>query len=171
MLPPPRLSSVLLLSLAVLAVSAQKPSLVPRSGDATRLPEVNAQVLAFVEVHRGKRVGTGQCWDLAAAALNAAHAKWDGRYGFGTPVDPVMEVVLPGDIIQFEGVLVEHVGPNSKSQESFSHHTAIVQAVLGTGHYTIAHQNFGRAGRKVSLLDLELDHIVKGTFTIYRPGR
>ena len=49
--------------------------------------------------------------------------------------------------------------------------TAIVHAVQGKGRYTIAHQNFGRAGRKVSLAELELDHIVKGKYTIYRPGR
>lgn len=167
----PRISVALLVGLCVVTASAQEPALGPQIVDTTRLPEVNKQILAFVDANMGKRVGTGQCWDLAAAALEAAHAKWDGHYGFGTPVDPATEEVLPGDIIQFEGVLVEHVTPNSKSQESFGHHTAIVQAVLGKGHFTIAHQNFGRAGRKVSLMDLELDHIVKGKYTIYRPGR
>ena len=171
MLTPPRLLILIVFTLAILGTSAQTPALAPQAVASIGLPEVNTRILAFVDAHMGKRVGTGQCWDLAAAALEAAHAKWEGPYGFGTPVDPATDDVLPGDIIQFEEVIVEHVGPNSKSQDSFDHHTAIVQAVRGKGHYTIAHQNFGRAGKKVNVMDLELDHIVKGSYTIYRPGR
>ena len=167
----PRITVAILVGLCVVTASAQEPPIGPQTVDTTRLPEVNKQILAFVDAHMDKRVGTGQCWDLAAAALEAAHAKWDGHYGFGTPVDPATEEVLPGDIIQFEGVVIEYEGTKSKFQESMGHHTAIVHAVQGKGRYTIAHQNFGRAGRKVSLAELELDHIVKGKYTIYRPGR
>lgn len=139
--------------------------------DGLALPVLNQRVLDFVDAHLGRRVGTGQCWDLAAEALNRAGATWDGRYGFGEPIDPMRQDVLPGDIIQFEGVLVEYSDATSRTQQSMSHHTAIVHAMHGAGHYTLAHQNFGRAGREVSLLDLRLEHIVKGTYTIYRPRR
>lgn len=156
-----------------LAVSSIVYGQAPGRGekDALDLPELNRRVLDFVDAHLNRRVGKGQCWDLAAEALKEAGASWDGRYGFGEPIDPKKQDALPGDIIQFEGVLVEYSDATSRAQESMSHHTAIVHDVHEAGHYTLAHQNFGRAGRKVSLLDLRVEHIVKGTFTIYRPRR
>jgi hypothetical protein len=164
-------SIALFLALFPLAVSAQVPQAGPKAADTADLPAVNRHVLAFVDAHLGKRVGRGQCWDLAAAALEAAHANWDGQYRFGTPVDPATEDVMPGDIIQFEGIETEYVSPNGRFNQRMPHHTAIVHAVHGKGRYTLAHQNFGRAGRKVSLTELETDHIVKGTYTVYRPFR
>lgn len=161
---------VSLSALFMLSASAQPPGDGSKILNTGQLPEVNRQVLAFVDAHMGKRVGRGQCWDLAAAALQAAHAHWDGQYQFGTPLGPGAEV-LPGDIIQFEGVVTEDPSPHGRFYQSMSHHTAIVHAVHANGRYTLVHQNFGRAGRKVSLTELETEHIVKGTFTIYRPGR
>jgi hypothetical protein len=167
----PHVSIALLPALFALAASAQMPEAGPQAVDTARLPAVNRAVLAFVDAHMGRRVGRGQCWDLAAAALRSAHANWDGRYGFGDPVDPATEDVLPGDIIQFEGVEIEYASPNGRYHQSMAQHTAVVHAVHGKGRYTLAHQNFGRAGRKVNLAELEVDHIVKGTYTVYRPVR
>lgn len=164
-------SIALLSGLFALTVSAQVPEVGPRSVDTMQLPEVNRRVLTYVDSHMGKRIGSGQCWDLAAFALEAAHATWDGHYRFGTPVDPATEEVLPGDIIQFEGVEIEYDTPNGRSHESMGHHTAIVHAVHGKGRFTLAHQNFGRRDHKVNLTELDLANIVKGTYTIFRPVR
>lgn len=117
----------------------------------------------------GKKVGHGECWDLAAEALNSAHAQWDGFYGFGTKVQPTE--ALPGDIIQFEGVQVEVRSPDSIRRESYGHHTAIVTAVLAPGVFTIAHQNAGPGGRKVNETELALSNVITGTLTFYRPVR
>ncbi|HEY0975949.1 MAG TPA: hypothetical protein VGE21_00650 [Flavobacteriales bacterium] len=133
------------------------------------LPPTNGKVLDFVERHLNKRVGTGECWDLAAAALRSAGATWDGAYGFGRPVDPDQEPVLPGDIVQFEGVEVRYSTPTTEHRENMSHHSAIIHAVLGEGHYRLAHQNFGRGRRTVGLTDWSTVHTTKGTWTFFRP--
>lgn len=161
----------LLMGTLVSTLSAQTPGSGNGIPVGSVLPDVNAQVIDYVNAHMGKRVGTGECWDLAAEALNKAGAKWNGKYVFGTPLDPAKDEVLPGDIIQFEGVIVRYKTANAEHRESMGHHTAIVYTVHGKGEYTLAHQNFGPAGRKVNLTELSLDHIVKGKYTIYRPGR
>lgn len=139
--------------------------------DGSSLPPLNRKVLDHVEAHMGKRVGTGQCWDLAAAALEAAGARWDGAYGFGRRIDPGQEPVLPGDIVQFEGVEVHYRTATSEHHESMAHHSAIIHAVIGDGRYRLVHQNFGRAGKKVGLTEWSTAHVVKGTYTFFRPVR
>jgi hypothetical protein len=133
------------------------------------LPPLNQRIVDHVATVQGSKVGRGECWDLAAKALNKAGAKWDGIYGFGRRIDPRKEPILPGDILQFEGVTMEHRTANGREQYSFSKHTAVVIAVHGPGEVTIAHQNFGPTGRKVSTLRLQLSDLVKGSLLFYRP--
>src|SRR6187431_3356267 len=61
------------------------------------LPELNRRIVAFVDAHKGMKVDRGECWDLAAVALDSAGAKWDRKLGFGRLLDPQREEVLPGD--------------------------------------------------------------------------
>lgn len=131
---------------------------------------MNRAVLAFVQAHMGKTVGTGECWDLAALALDKVGAAWDHDLRFGREVDPKREAVLPGDIMQFEGVEVNYARGTSRVRESYGHHTAIVQAVKSPGVFTLAHQNIGR-GRFVQLSDLAVADVTKGVYRIYRPVR
>lgn len=133
------------------------------------LPPLNQRVLGFADAHLGKPVGTGECWDLAAAALNEAGANWDGKYRFGREVDLKAERVLPGDIIQFEGIETLVRTATSESRERMGHHTAIVHATHGDGRYTLAHQNFGPSGRKVGLTEWDARTVIRGRYTIYRP--
>ena len=135
----------------------------------TALPELNQRIVAYTLSQQGKKVDRGECWDLAAQALNQAGAKWDGLYGFGRAYDPKKEPVLPGDIIQFEGVTMEHRTATGMTQYSFMKHTAVVTAVQGPDEVTILHQNFGKAGRKVSSLQLLPGDVVKGKLLFYRP--
>jgi len=127
------------------------------------------RVAAYAEAAMGRRVGRGECWDLAQYALNDAGARWDGFYGFGNRLDTNEHVVQRGDIVQFEGVLVERVTATSMEQATMGHHTAIVLSVQGSGHFLLAHQNFGRAGRKVSRYELVMTDVKRGTITFYRP--
>ncbi|MEZ4806840.1 MAG: CHAP domain-containing protein [Flavobacteriales bacterium] len=132
---------------------------------------VNERVVAFVMAHEGKKVGRGECWDLAAEALNSAGADWDGSYGFGALVAWREDEVLPGDIVQFENVRVEHRTENAIHTERYTKHTAVVVAVHGRGEFTIAHQNVGDRGRKVGRSELHMRDVRAGKIMFHRPGR
>jgi hypothetical protein len=140
-----------------------------RTAPLSGLPVLNQAVLNFVEQHMDKRVGTGQCWDLAAEALRNTNAAWDGLYRYGALINPDTDDILPGDIMQFEGVQVVVETPNSKTIEDMSHHTAIVYSTLGKSRFMIAHQNYGRQKKKVGITNLDLTHITTGEVFIYRP--
>ena len=134
-------------------------------------PELNARIIDFVNTKIKKRVGSGQCWDLAAEALRSVNASWDGMYKFGTQVDLLKDCLFPGDIIQFEGVVVKYEKDGVKWQENMSHHTAIIYEVKEKDVFTLAHQNIGTSGKKVGLTSLDLKHITKGKYTVYRPTK
>lgn len=124
-------------------------------------------VAAYAEAHMGTKVGRGECWDLAQAALNAAGAQWDGAYTFGEVV--TAEAVQRGDIVQFDRVVVEHRTEMSVARETLGPHTAIVIEVLAPGRFLLAHQNFGPQGRKVSRYELILTDVKRGSITFHRP--
>ena len=132
-------------------------------------PELNKQVVDFVTANLKKKVGKGECWDLAAGALNLIGAKWNGAYVYGDVVRYKTECVYPGDIIHFNGVKVTYEVDNRIYTEIMDQHTAIIYKVEGKGDYIIAHQNTAFSGRKVGLSPLNLEDITKGRFTIYRP--
>ena len=138
-------------------------------GNCDSIPALNQRVVAFVNDHTGKRVGSGECWDLAALALAKAGADRDGAYGFGRRVDPLKECVHPGDIIRFQGVLLRHTSESSTHEERMSEHTAVIMEVKGPGMYRIGHQNMDSTGRKVGFSDIDVRYIVKGKYTIHRP--
>jgi hypothetical protein len=135
------------------------------------IPELNRQIIAFVDTKFKKKVGRGECWDLAAEALNQAGAKWDGLLEFGKRVDPETDVIYPGDIIQFEKVQTKYQVGNMKYSASYYHHTAIVYKVLSPGVYQIAEQNTTQHGKKVSLGNFDISTVTKGTATFFRPQK
>lgn len=53
-------------------------------------PELNKKIVDFVNANMNKKVGRGECWDLAAQALNTNHAKWDRKLNYGTRVDSTL---------------------------------------------------------------------------------
>lgn len=127
------------------------------------IPELNEKVVEYALSQKGKTVGNGQCWTLAAEALKQAGARRSGAYGFGKQLGP-RDAILPGDVLQFE-----EASFRAPSAASMPHHTAIVAEVLGPETLKIVHQNFGRAGKTVSLLTIDLQGLVSGSVTIYRP--
>lgn len=131
-------------------------------------PNINKNIITFVNSKLNKKVGRGECWDLAAQALSSSQAKWDGRYSFGTKVDYTTECVYPGDIIQFERVVVEYTIDGSWMRDEMQHHTAIIYEVQSTGNFILAHQNYNNK-RKVVLTPLKMENIKKGKAVIYRP--
>ncbi|MCK9203585.1 MAG: hypothetical protein M0P58_03990 [Bacteroidales bacterium] len=139
------------------------------SGNCDSIPPLNQQIVDFAKSNIGHTVGRGECWDLAAAALNSNGARWDKQYKFGREVRVDKECICPGDIIQFEGVKVKYQVGNRRYEESMSHHTAIIYEIKETGELVLAHQNTNFSGRKVGLSELQLKNIVRGKYTIFRP--
>lgn len=164
---------LLIILLAILGLSSASPNIKSNSPciQCDSIPALNRAVVKFVNSVLGKKVNTGQCWDLAEEALNGLGAKWNHLYGFGREIDPTTECIYPGDIVQFEGILIEYAEGNGRVQESMGHHTAIIYSVKNQGEFELAHQNFGPKGKKVGVTNLVLKNIVKGHYSIFRPEK
>jgi hypothetical protein len=145
------------------------PSFSSERVDCDSIPLLNQKIISYVRTTIGTKVGHGECWDLAAQALNQNQALWDHKYKFGREINPARECVYPGDIIQFEGVLVRFSKGPRNYQETMEHHTAIVYEVKEKGVFVLIHQNTVYSGRKVGLSELDLKTIVRGKIKIYRP--
>ena len=140
----------------------------------TNIPVINQDVIKYVDKVIGKKVARGECWDLAAAALDHAGAYLDRStqksiYIFGKEINPKNEQVYPGDIIQIENAKLEYKKDNGIYTETMTHHTAIIYEVLGKSQFKIAHQNTSFSGKKVGLSDFNLNYLKKGSITFYRP--
>ncbi|MFC2124302.1 hypothetical protein ACFLU5_05785 [Bacteroidota bacterium] len=138
------------------------------------LPEINQEIVSYVKTVIGEKVGRGECWDLADAALTTNNAKFDKSsqktlYIFGKEYNPKKDIVLPGDIIQFENVTVKYENGNTIFTESYGHHTAIVYNVLENNHIELAHQNTGFSGKKVGVSTFRFDDVQKGKMKFYHP--
>jgi len=130
----------------------------------TQLPEVNQKIITYCKEHLNKKVGRGECWDLADAALNYAGAKWESPYNFGKKYDFKKEEVLVGDIVQFENVVFK--SPQRVSE--MSHHTAIIWEVKPEKVFVLIHQNINKS-KKVQLTEEDFKTIKKGKAQFYRP--
>jgi len=138
------------------------------------IPNINKKVVEYVDTVIGEKVARGECWDLAAAALDYAGAYLDRSskssiYIFGNVIDPKNERIFPGDIIQIEDVKLEYSQGNMIFTETMTHHTAIIYSVEGNDIYKIAHQNTSFSGKKVGLSELNMSNVKKGNIIFYRP--
>lgn len=136
---------------------------------AQDIPELNKQILEYVKSVNGKKVDRGECWDLAYQALNRVNADWDKAFIYGDKINPKKDKVFPGDLIQFENIVIKYTEGNATYTETMGQHTAIVNKVLGDGIFEIAHQNTQFSGKKVGLSKLNINYIVKGNIYFYRP--
>ncbi len=137
--------------------------------DCDSIPVLNQKIISYVRTTIGKKVGHGECWDLAAQALNLNRASWDHKYKYGREINPAKECVYPGDIIQFEGVVLNFRKGSRVYKETMEHHTAIVYEVKDKTVLVLIHQNTVYSGRKVGLSELDLKTITRGKIRIYRP--
>jgi len=147
---------------------------------------LNNQMLAFANENKGKQIGRGECWDLAAEPLNKHGASWDGQFGFGKKIGSgnssglKMEsgaVLLPGDIIQFTSVKTAWTktlpgGGFMRGWETLGmpHHTAFISNFDGKSLLTLLHQNVS-GKRYIVETTLDISNIKSGTYIIYRPFR
>ncbi|MGV3632612.1 MAG: hypothetical protein ACO1O6_15505 [Bacteroidota bacterium] len=138
---------------------------------ATKIPELNQKIIDYVNQNIGKKVGRGECWDLVQIPLTENNAKWDGKYDFGQKIDYKKDLVFPGDIIQFENVVIDYEDEVKMYTINLDHHTAVVYEVIAPGIYKVAEQNTNMHGRKVAIDDLDLKFVTKGTIQFYRPQK
>ncbi|HKL09361.1 MAG TPA: hypothetical protein VJ896_11345 [Bacteroidales bacterium] len=136
-----------------------------------KIPELNRQIVEYVKTVIGKKVDRGECWDLANQALQKVDADWDRSFVYGNPVDPEKDEIFPGDIIQFENVVIKYKKENAYYTETMGQHTAIVYKVKKEGVYEIAHQNTQFSGRKVGISTLDINTVVDGKMYFYRPTK
>ncbi|MCC5931749.1 MAG: hypothetical protein JJU28_21060 [Cyclobacteriaceae bacterium] len=140
----------------------------------SELPQLNRKIVDFLDEVMGTQVDRGECWDLASVALQKSGAYFDRSslktiYQFGRIVDPKKEIILPGDIVQFEKVELKYQVDDAVYTESMAHHTAIVYEVTSPGNFVLAHQNTSFSGRKVGKSPFILSQMTKGKVTFYRP--
>lgn len=135
----------------------------------------NQKVLVWARGKMRQRVGKGECWDLAEAALEHAHAVSSSELGPSGPDqdyvwgDPIsLTDVRPGDILQFtDFVILTHTETNvdfddGSTLESWNderavrgpHHTAIVDHVVGTSRFKILEQHVKPLGQRVQLHEI-----------------
>ena len=127
-------------------------------------PDLNRRVLKFAADHQGQQVGNGECWTLAAEALKAAGTKPAVESVFGRKLDK-RDAIFPGDILQIEKARFERPG----HYDTMPHHTAIIYEVRGPTAFTLIHQNFGAAGKTVSLLPIDTRELKEGAIQAFRP--
>lgn len=148
----------------------QKQTKAQVSKPCGEVPALNRKIIGFVKQNMGKKLGSGECWDAVAAALNSTGAKWDKKFGFGKPVNYKTECVYPGDIIQLKDAMI-HDEPRKGVHvwDEYPQHSAIVLEVKSKMEYTIADQNFGMNQNKLNSHPLNLNKLHKGEVQVFRP--
>ena len=132
-------------------------------------PALNQKIVKLAKAKHKKKVGRGECWDLAQYVLDATGAEWDGFEVYGRLIYPSNECIYPGDVIQFEKIKIEYQVGNMTYSESMRHHTAIVYKVIDSNEVILLHQNTAEHGRKVGQSNLMFDSITSGKLFVYRP--
>ena len=135
------------------------------------IPELNQEIIKYVDSVIGTKVERGECWDLANQALLKVDADWDREYKYGNKIDPEKDKIFPGDIVQFEKIKVKYAKGNATYTEIMEHHTAIVYKVIDKGVFELAHQNTEFSGRKVGISKFDISTVVQGKMFFYRPTK
>lgn len=132
------------------------------------IPPTNLKVIEYVNSVTGKKVGRGECWDLANEALNYANAKWEPPFEFGKKIDYKKEEIIPGDIIHINDLVMESRVGNAITKWKMTDHTAVLFEVKGEGKVMIAEQNVNKI-RMVMINEWNLNDVKSGKLQFYRP--
>jgi hypothetical protein len=129
---------------------------------------LNLQVLSYAQSNLKKKVGRGECWDLAKYALENCNATWDNKFEFGRQLE-IEECLMPGDVIQFKGVKIKYKVGKKTFYITMDQHTAIIHKVISSDEIELIHQNTAFSGEKVGVSSIKFSTITKGKYAIYRP--
>jgi hypothetical protein len=128
---------------------------------------INNSIMEFIELNMGKKIGRGECWDVAKGALDFAEATLVDVYEFGRLLEK-NECIYPGDIIQFENVKTELSEEGVINYQNFPHHTAIVYETTTQDDIVLAHQNVD-GKRKLTTSKFVFSSVTEGELKVYRP--
>src|SRR5574343_653101 len=92
-----KLISIFLFLAVIFLTNAQCDSIAP----------LNKQVLNFAQINLKKKVGRGECWDLAKYALESCNAVWDHKFEYGKILSKD-DCLMRGDIIKYKGVKIKY---------------------------------------------------------------
>lgn len=129
---------------------------------------LNQQVLNYAQSNLNKKVGRGECWDLAKYALENCKATWDKKFEFGRHLEKD-ECLMPGDVIHFKGVKIKYKEGKKTFYITMDQHTAIIHKVISSDEIELIHQNTAFSGKKVGVSSIKFSTITKGKYDIYRP--
>lgn len=144
------------------AISATNQDRIPQKPPGP-ITELQRDVVNFAADNIGRKIGRGECWDLADQALRAAGAEPPKGYTFGTPIP--LDEIQPGDILQFTAARFDE--PGYWTIMGMPNHTAVVHAVGDTRAF-ILQQNFD-GKRYVTTYDLNLNNLTAGRLEAFRP--
>lgn len=158
---------VFVLSCLVLLISNAKAQKIKVCAQTSTL---NAAIVQQVSAVIGKKVDRGECWDLAALVLDSNHCKWNHDYVYGKLINHTKgDCIMPGDIVQFEGVILQHQEGNTIIKDKYLHHTAVIYSIdANSGLIKLAQQNTGDHGKIVSIDPFHFAWIQKGRVMVYR---
>jgi hypothetical protein len=181
------------LSLLLASLSLSFGLLAYAAEDTAKVPGLNTKILTFCKKAVGKKVGDGQCADLAYQALMKCGAEspddfrdnplpgdyvW-GELVYGYKVQDTKHLetgdrkaVLPGDVIQMRDVVIEHEETSdeyiTKETIDADHHTAVVSEVSKDGMtYQVIEQNANEVPT-VTTGTLQLHDMKGGYILVYR---
>ncbi|GAB5416033.1 MAG: hypothetical protein Crog4KO_13830 [Crocinitomicaceae bacterium] len=137
--------------------------------DCGEAPALNQRIVEIADAEVNKKVGRGECWDLAQLVLDETGAVWDGFEEFGQLINHKTDCIYAGDIIQFKNVKIRWEEGSYTYEELMKHHTAIVHEVKDDGTLVLIHQNTGQHGRKVGTTIFRINDMKKGKIMVYRP--
>ena len=69
----------------------------------TDIPEVNQEIISYVKTVIGKKVGRGECWDLADAVLTVSDAVFDKSTKESATIERKTNLAGGGCLLQFLG--------------------------------------------------------------------
>ena len=147
---------------------------------------INARVVQYAQDNMGRKVGSGECFDLADQALRAAEAKSAADFGRVTPTADYIwgqavtrAQTRPGDILQFRNYsetvvttisYADGSGETLTETHSRPHHTAIVRTSHSHGRLTVFEQNVANV-RRVVTNDLHFQTLNVPSRTEQRDGQ
>lgn len=127
------------------------------------ISQLQREIVNFAADNIGRKVGRGECWDLADQAMRAAGAEPPKGYTYGNQI-PLSEI-QPGDILQFTSARFDE--PGYWTIMGMPNHTAVVHAVGDTRTF-ILQQNFD-GKRYVTTYDLNINNLTSGKLEAWRP--
>jgi len=130
--------------------------------------DLSAAIVVYSDGVIGESIGRGECWDFVAEALDVAGADWERPRDFGRVLDWKNEDLQAGDVLYYRKSFFR--SPDKKKSAYFFKHFGLVYETGEDKSIKMVHQNYAD-NRTVHFSELNLNHLVSGTFEVFRPKK